>query len=111
MAAELLEVLLLFLIGLAVSSIIIFAVSKLFGEQEGLGTAFVAALVGTIIYIVAFAVIGQGFYASIFAGVVWLLALASLYNMGWLKSAVIALLVWIAAAFVGVIVPTLVGPL
>jgi hypothetical protein len=44
-------------------------------------------------------------------GIVWLLALKSLYRIGWLKAIAIAVLVWIAASVIGNFLPTLEGPL
>jgi hypothetical protein len=111
MASTLVALAVLFLIGLLVSSVIIFAVTSIFGEREGFSTAVGAALVGTIIYVIAYYFLGQGLYASVIGGFVWLAALGGLYNMGWLKSAGVAILVWVAAAFVSVVVPTVIGPL
>jgi hypothetical protein len=37
--------------------------------------------------------------------------LKALYNIGWLKAFVIALIVWIAAAITGILLPTAPGPL
>ncbi len=39
-----------FFISLFISAIIIYVVTKLFGEKEGFGTALEAALIGAIIY-------------------------------------------------------------
>jgi hypothetical protein len=39
------------------------------------------------------------------------LALKTLYNIGWIKSFVIAFIVWIAAAITGILLPTAPGPL
>jgi hypothetical protein len=111
MASTLMSIVVLFLIGLIVSSVIIYVVTKLFGQSEGMDTAVAAALVGTIIYILAYYFLGQGLFASIIAGFVWLAALGGLYDMGWLRSAGVAVIVWVAAAFVSVVVPTVVGPL
>lgn len=111
MAETLLSLAVLFLIGLIVSSIIIYVIASIMGEKEGPGTAIGAALVGTIIYIVAFYFLGHGFWALVIAGFVWLAALGSLYDMSWLKAAFIALVVWVAAYFVSTVVPTVVGPL
>jgi uncharacterized membrane protein (GlpM family) len=55
--------------------------------------------------------LGQGLLAGLIGGFVWLLALGSLYNMGWLKALVVAVVVWIIAAIVGFILPTVIGPL
>lgn len=100
-----------FIVSLVVSAIIIYVVTKLLGEKEGIGTALLAALAGAIIYALAYFFLGQGLLAALIGGFVWLLALGSLYSMGWLKALVIAVIVWIVGAVVGVLLPTVVGPL
>jgi uncharacterized membrane protein len=101
----------IFLIGLFISTVIIYLVTKLFGEREGIGKAFVTAIVGTIVYTVAYYLIGNGLIAAIVAGIVWLIALGSLYKIGWIKSLVIAIIIWICAAIIGILLPTAAGPL
>ena len=107
----LVETLIFFLIGLIVSTLIIYVITKLFEEKEGAGTALLAALVGTVIYALAYYFLGEGLLAALIAGFVWLLALGSLYNMGWWKALGVAVVVWIVAFFVGFLLPTVVGPL
>ncbi|MFW6144230.1 MAG: hypothetical protein ACOC55_01480 [Candidatus Natronoplasma sp.] len=106
-----LTALIYFLIALIISAIIIWVITKLFGEKEGFGTALLAALVGAIIYTLAYFLLGDGLISAILAGIVWTLALGSLYNMGWLKAIVTAVIVWIVAIIVGMFLPTVVGPL
>ncbi|HEY4657319.1 MAG TPA: hypothetical protein VIH34_02415 [Candidatus Bathyarchaeia archaeon] len=43
--------------------------------------------------------------------IVWLYSLGSLYKIGWLRALVIAIVVWISATIVGIVLPTIVGPL
>jgi len=105
------EALIFFLVGLIVSTIIIYVITKLFGEKEGVGTALLAALVGAVIYALAYYFLGNGLLAALVAGFVWLLALGSLYSMGWWKALGVAIIVWVIAFFVGGILPTVVGPL
>ena len=105
------ETVIFFLIGLAISTIIIYVITKLFEQKEGVGTAILAALVGAVIYALAYYFLGEGLLAALIAGFVWLLALGSLYNMGWWKALGVAIIVWIVAFFVGFIFPTVVGPL
>ena len=100
-----------FVIGLIVSTVIIWIITKVLGEREGIGTALLAALIGTIIYTVAYYFLGQGILPAIAAGIVWLLALKGLYKIGWLKALLIAFLIWIVTAFVSVFLPTVTGPL
>jgi hypothetical protein len=49
--------------------------------------------------------------AAVLGGIVWTLALGSLYSMGWLKAIATAFVVWIIALFVGIFLPTVGGPL
>ncbi len=86
-------------------------VTKLFGQEEDIKTALIAALVGTIIYAVIYFLIGHGLIAAVIAGIGWLIALRMLYKIGWLKALVIAVVIWIAASIVGWLLPTLAGPI
>jgi hypothetical protein len=99
------------IIALVVSTVIIYLATKLFGEKEGLGTALLAAVIGTVIYALAYIFLGNGLLAAVVAGIVWLLALGSLYKIGWIKALMIAVLIWIMAAVIGIFLPTLSGPL
>jgi hypothetical protein len=100
-----------FVVALIISTVIIYVVTKLFGETESITTAFLAALIGTIIYTGVYYLFGQGLLAAVVAGIVWLLALQYFYKIGWLKSLIIAVVVWIVASIVGWFLPTITGPL
>jgi hypothetical protein len=100
-----------FVLGLIVSSIVIYVASKLFGQKEGLGSAILAAIIGSVIYGAAYFFIGEHFLASAIGGIVWLLALKGVYDIGWARAFVIAVVVWILATVVGYFLPTLTGPL
>jgi len=102
-----------FFVSLVISAIIIYVVTKIFGEKEGFGTALLAAFIGAIIYSVAYYFLRPelGWLASIIGGIAWLIALGFLYSIGWLKALGIAIIVWIIAAVVGFFLPTVIGPL
>jgi len=102
---------LVFVIGLATSTIIVYVITKLFGEKEGIGRAFATAIIGAIVYSIAYFLLGNGWLAAIIGGIAWLIALGTLYKMGWLKSFVVAVIIWIVATIVGFLLPTLPGPL
>ena len=102
--------LLVFVVALIISTVIIYLITKLFGEKEGIITAFFAALIGTVIYTIVYYLLGPGWITAIIAGIAWLLALRFLYKIGWLKSLVIAIVIWIVATVVGWFLPTLGGP-
>jgi hypothetical protein len=109
--ASMVFTLLSFVIALIISTVIIYVITKLFGETEGITTAFLAALIGTVVYSIIYYVIGQGLIAAFIAGIVWLLVLQKLYTIGWLKSLLIAVVVWIVTSIVGWFLPALTGPL
>jgi hypothetical protein len=94
-----------FLISLIVSAIIIYAVTGLFGEDEGGGTAILAAFIGAIIYGLAYFFLGNGLLAAVLGGIGWVIALAGLYDIGWLKAAAVAVVVWLIATVVSWFLP------
>jgi uncharacterized membrane protein YvlD (DUF360 family) len=101
-----------FVLSWIVSSIVIYIVTKFFfGEKEGIGTAFLAALAGTIVYTVTNTILGNGLLAGLVGGIVWLIALGSLYKIGWSRAFVIAIIIWFSAYVIGFVLPTLMGPL
>jgi len=115
-----LEIVILFILSLIISAIIIYIVTKIFGETEGFGTALLAAFVGTVIYTALYYVFsnisdltGLRWVASIIGGIGWLIALRFLYSIGWLKAFGLAIVIWIISAIVGYFLPTLAttGPL
>jgi hypothetical protein len=77
-----------FMVALFVSTVIIYIVTKLFREKEGIVKAFLAAVIG----------------------IVWLLALKGLYKIGWVKALFIAIIIWVFATVIGLFLPTLSGP-
>ena len=99
-----------FVIGMVVSAIVIYIVTKLLGQEEGLGSAVMAALVGAIVYTGAYFFLGTGLLAAFIGGIAWLIALGSIYNIGWLKSLLIAFVLWIIVSILSFL-PTVVGPL
>jgi hypothetical protein len=99
-----------FVISLIISTIIIWLVAKLMGESEGIGTAFLAGLIGAVIFALVNFIFGNGLIAAFIAGIAWLIALGTLYRMGWAKAFIVALIIWIVASVVGYFLPTLSGP-
>jgi hypothetical protein len=99
-----------FVISMVVSTIIIYIVTKLLGEKEGLGSAVVAAFVGAIVYTLAYYFLGTGLLAAGIGGIAWLVVLGSIYEIGWLKSLLIAVMVWVVVSILSFL-PTVVGPL
>jgi len=104
-------ILLGFLISLVISGIIIYLAAKLLGETEGFGTAVFAAFAGSIIFALASYLIQTSGIATLIGGIAWLIALGSLYNIGWLKSLAISVIIWVIATVIGSILPTIAGPL
>lgn len=101
----------LFVIGLVISTVIIFIVIKLFGEKEGIKHAFAAAIIGSAVYGVVYFIFGHGFWTAVTGGIGWLLALKALYSFGWIKAFMIAAIIWIISGLFGLVLPTGLGPL
>ena len=99
-----------FLIGLAISTILIYIVTKLLGEKEGLKIALLAALLGSIMFGIVSFIFGNGIIAAAIGGIIWLVALKWLYSTGWLKAILIAVVLWIVISIVGVFLPTFPNP-
>lgn len=99
-----------FIVALIISSVIIYAITRLFGEKEGLLTAIIAAIAGSVIYAIVSYFLGSGLLAAFIAGIFWLLALQFLYRIGWIKSLVIAVIIWVVASIAGLFLPTIGGP-
>jgi hypothetical protein len=108
---SLISTVLAFIIALIISAVIIYVVTRFFGEKEDLQTALTAALIGTVIYTGAYYMLGQGLIAAILAGIAWLLSLRILYKIGWLRALIIAVIIWFLASIVGWFLPTLTGPI
>ena len=53
-----------FIVGLVISTIIIFIVTKLFGERESIKIAFITAVIGAVIYSVIYYLLGNGLVGS-----------------------------------------------
>ncbi len=96
---------------LIISSFVIYIITKLFGEKEGFRTALITALIGSIIYGIAYFFLGTGLLAAAAGGVAWLIALSNLYRMGFIKSLFVAAIIWLIASSVGYFLPTAIGPL
>ncbi|MEM1692323.1 MAG: hypothetical protein QW394_04125 [Thermofilaceae archaeon] len=95
-------------IGWLVSGVAVWLALKLFpGRQkrESFGGALLTALVGAVIFGV-FAMLKIPF-GTVIAIVVWLYALKKIQNVGWLGAAVLAVLIYIINAILGLFLPTI----
>lgn len=100
-----------FVISLVISTVIIYFITKVFGEREGIKYAFLAAISGSIIYGIFNNIIGNNIITSIIGGVLWWFVLKIIYRMKWLKALLIAFIIWVITSLIGFLIPTLPGPL
>jgi hypothetical protein len=101
----------LFLVGLLISTVVIYLVTFLLGQRRGIKLALFTAIIGSIVYGITFALLGNGFLSAVLGGIAWLLALKTIYRMGWLRALIVAVIVWIITAVIGALLPTAIGPL
>jgi hypothetical protein len=91
----------IFVIGLVISTIIIFIVTKLFRGRTNIGKAFITAVIGALVWVVAYRLFeGHELLAIVVGGIAWLLALKWLYGLSWTRAAIIAVIIWIVSYFV-----------
>lgn len=101
----------LFLVGLLISTVAIYLITWILGQKRSLKIALFAAIIGSIVYGIAYALLGNGFLPALLGGIAWLLALKTIYRMSWLKSLIVAVIVWIITTAIGTLLPTAIGPL
>ena len=100
-----------FLVGLLISTVVIYVVTFFMRQRRSLKMAFFAAIIGSIVYVIAYTRLHDPFLSAILGGIAWLLALRIIYRMGWLKALVVAIIIWIIAYVVDGFLPTAIGPL
>lgn len=101
----------IFLVGLLISTVVIYLITFILGQRRGIKLALFAAIVGSIVYGITYAILGNGFLSALLGGIAWLLALKTIYRMSWLKSLIVAVIVWIITTAIGSLLPTAIGPL
>ena len=100
-----------FLVGLLISTVVIYLVTFLLGQRRGIKLAIFTAIIGSIVYGISYILLGNGFLSAVLGGIAWLLALKSIYRMGWLRALIVAVIVWIITTVIGTLLPTAIGPL
>ncbi len=73
--------------------------------------AFLAAFSGTLIFSIFNNLFVNNIIISIIGGAIWFFALKIIYRIKWLKTLLITFIIWIVASLVGILIPTLPGPL
>ena len=101
----------IFIIGLLVSTLVIYLVTSITRHRRSIKLAFFTAIIGSIVYGIVYLWLGNGFLSAVLGGIAWLLALKAIYHMGWLKALIIAASIWIITSIIGVLLPTATGPL
>lgn len=101
----------IFLVGLLISTVVIYLITFILGQRRGIKLALFTAIVGSIVYGITYAILGNGFLSAVLGGIAWLLALKTIYRMSWLKSLIVAVIVWIITSAIGSLLPTAIGPL
>lgn len=101
----------IFLIGLLVSTLVIYVVTLFMRQRRSMKLALFTAIIGSIVYGIAYVLLGNGYLSAVLGGIAWLLALKAIYHMGWLKALIVAVGIWIITTVIGVLLPSAIGPL
>ncbi len=105
------NLIIIFLVGLLISTVVIYLITFILGQRRGIKLALFTAIIGSIVYGITYALLGNGFLSAVLGGIAWLLALKTIYRMGWLKALIVAVIVWIITTAIGTLLPTAMGPL
>jgi hypothetical protein len=89
---------------------VIYLSSLFLGTKRSFKVAFFAAIIGSIIYAITYYLLGNGFFAAVIGGIAWLIALKSIYRIGWLHTLIMAVIIWIITSIIGILLPTAPGP-
>ena len=100
-----------FLVGLVISTVVIYLVTLLLGRRRSIKLAIFTAVIGSIVYGIAYILLGNGFLSAVLGGIAWLLALKSIYRMSWLKALIVAVIIWIITTAISTFLPTAIEPL
>lgn len=84
-----------FFIGLLISTLVIYLVTLFSRQRRSMKLALLTAIIGSVVYVIAFVFLRNGFPSAILGGIASLLALKAIYHMGWLKALVLAVVIWI----------------
>jgi len=101
----------IFLVGLLVSTLVIYVVTLFMRQRRSMKLSLFTAIIGSIVYGIAYVLLGNGYLSAVLGGIAWLLALKAIYHMGWLKALIVAVGIWIITTVIGVLLPTVIGPL
>ena len=100
-----------FLVGLVISTVVIYLITFLLGKRRSIKLAIFTAIIGSIVYGIAYILLGNGFLSAVLGGIAWLLSLKSVYKMGWLRALIVAVIVWVITTAISTLLPTAIGPL
>ena len=91
---------LIFVIGLVISTLVIYFVSRFVGTKRGLKVAFFTAIIGSLIYATVHFLVGNVLIAAVLGGIAWLLALKGLYKIGWIHALIMAIMVLLVTVLI-----------
>lgn len=100
----------IFLIWLLISTVVIYVVTLFMRQRRSIKLSLFTAIIGSVVYVIAYVQLENGFLSAILGGIAWLLALKAIYHMGWLKALIVAVGIWIITTVIGVLLPTAIGP-
>jgi hypothetical protein len=101
---------LIFLIGLLISTVVIYLSSLFLGTKRSFKLAFFTAIIGSIIYAIAHYLLGNGLVPAVLGGLSWLIALKTIYKIGWIHALIMAIVIWVLTSIIGILLPTAPGP-
>jgi len=78
------------LVNLFILTLIIYLVTSLLGKRRSMKLALLTSIVGLIVYWIANYLWTNTLVSAFLGGIAWLVALKTIYPMGWIKALIVA---------------------
>jgi hypothetical protein len=93
----------IFLIWLLISTVVIYVVTLFMRQRRSIKLALFTAIIGSVVYVIAYARLENDFLSAVLGGIAWLLALKAIYHTGWLKALIVAVVILVITFIISVL--------
>ena len=99
----------IFLVHLLILMLIIYLVTLLLGKRRSMKLALFTSIVGLIVYWIANSLWTNSLVSAFLGGISWLVALKTIYRMGWIRALIVAVGILIISYIVVTELPRALG--
>ena len=80
-----------------------YVVTLVMRQRRSIKLALFTAIIGSVVYVIAYVRLENDFLSAVLGGIAWLLALKAIYHMGWLKALIVAVVILVITFIIGVL--------